>query len=292
MKALAGRVADILAEVLGRRVVVRALRPVTGGSINAAYLAATDTIDCFVKVNTAIGRDLFEAEADGLRAIAATCTLHVPRVLAVAGHDGDGMLVTEALALGGPQDGRAMAERLAALHSVACEGFGWHRDNYIGANRQANGTMDCWPQFFAERRLAPQLAWADQRGEGALADAGRRLAERIDGLFVGYRPQPSLLHGDLWGGNAGYLADGTPVVFDPAVYRGDREAELAMTELFGGFPDGFHDAYRAVFPLDAGYGARRELYHLYHVLNHFNLFGGGYAVEAQRLIGRLSAMLG
>lgn len=292
MRALAARVAAALSEVLARPVTLHGLRPVAGGSINAAYLVQADGMRCFVKENRSAGRDLFEAEADGLRAIAATCTLRVPRVLAVGEGGGRAVLVLEALALGGRGEGRAMAERLAALHSLPCEGYGWRRDNYIGATPQANAMMDEWPRFVSERRLLPQLALAEARGEGALAEAGRRLAERVAGLFEGYRPRPSLLHGDLWGGNADFLPDGTPVVFDPALYQGDREADLAMTELFGGFPAGFHEAYRGAFPLDAGYPTRRELYNLYHVLNHFNLFGGGYAAQAQQMIARLSAQLG
>ncbi|MFA5083044.1 MAG: fructosamine kinase family protein, partial [Hydrogenophilaceae bacterium] len=110
----------------------------------------------------------------------------------------------------------------------------------------------------------------------------------LNDLFPGYRPVPSLLHGDLWGGNYGY-ASGEPVLFDPAVYYGDREADLAMTELFGGFPASFYDAYREAWPLDDGYATRKTLYNLYHVLNHFNLFGGGYAGQAERMVGRLLA---
>ena len=126
---------------------------------------------------------------------------------------------------------------------------------------------------------------------GAWRRRGEALCARLEGLFTGYQPFPSLLHGDLWGGNAGCTRDGAPVVFDPAVYYGDREADLAMTELFGGFSDRFYAAYREAFPLAAGYPQRRTLYNLYHVLNHLNLFGGGYRAQAERMIEQLLAEL-
>jgi fructosamine-3-kinase len=127
--------------------------------------------------------------------------------------------------------------------------------------------------------------------ERALRDKGERLTEHLGGFFLDYRPAPCLLHGDLWSGNAGMLPDGTPVVFDPAVHRGDREADLAMSELFGGFPEAFYAAYRAAWPLDPGYETRKTLYNLYHVLNHFNMFGAGYLGQARRMIQKLAAEL-
>ena len=131
---------------------------------------------------------------------------------------------------------------------------------------------------------------AAQNGySGALQQDGDTLLAHLDAFFDGYTPAPSLLHGDLWGGNHGYLADGAPVIFDPAVYIGDRECDLAMTELFGGFAPDFHAAYSAVWPLDAGCAVRKTLYNLYHVLNHANLFGGGYAAQAERMIAQLMA---
>ena len=134
---------------------------------------------------------------------------------------------------------------------------------------------------------------AGENGYGAqLQRPGERLLDALPAFFAGYLPQPSLLHGDLWGGNHAFLADGAPAIFDPAAYFGDREADLAMTELFGGYPADFYAAYRAAWPLDAGYAARRNLYNLYHILNHANLFGGGYAQQAEEMMQRLLAELG
>ncbi len=146
------------------------------------------------------------------------------------------------------------------------------------------------PAFWRDRRLAFQLDRAAENGHGGrLQERGRRLLERVPAFFAGYVPVPSLLHGDLWTGNRAMLADGTPVVFDPAVYYGDREADLAMTRLFGGFGRRFYGAYEAEWPLDAGAASRCDLYNLYHVLNHLNLFGGGYRALAESTIDRLLA---
>jgi len=171
---------------------------------------------------------------------------------------------------------------LAALHRRQAARFGWARDNTIGATPQANGWCESWTMFWRERRLAPQLALAARNGYRIDVPPVWRLLE-------GHEPAPSLLHGDLWSGNAGFLPDGAPVLFDPAVYYGDREADLAMTELFGGFPGEFYCAYNAAWPLASGYQQRKPLYNLYHLLNHLNLFGGGYLTQvraALRLLAR------
>jgi fructosamine-3-kinase len=154
---------------------------------------------------------------------------------------------------------------------------------------QLNAPGGDWVAFWRGRRLGYQLNLAAAKGHGRLAAGGARLMEKLPAFFVGHTPAPSLLHGDLWSGNAAMTAGGEPVVFDPAVYYGDREADLAMTELFGGFPPPFYEAYRAEFPLDPGYGTRKHLYNLYHVLNHLNLFGGGYGAQAAGMIERLLA---
>lgn len=180
---------------------------------------------------------------------------------------------------------------LAALHRHRAARFGWHIDNTIGATPQPNQAGDDWIDFWRYWRLLHQLQLAASNGIGRhVVDRGELLAANLAGLFPGYRPMPCLLHGDLWSGNAAY-SDDRPVVFDPAVYDGDREADLAMTELFGGFAPDFYSAYRESWPLDAGYTVRRDLYNLYHVINHFNLFGGGYGPQAARMLDALLAGL-
>src|SRR5439155_724376 len=143
-----------------------------------------------------------------------------------------------------------------------------------------------WSDFWREARLEPQLELARKNGMGkSLLRKGEQLAEAVPGLLTDHTPIASLLHGDLWSGNAGFLADGTPVLFDPAVYWGDREADLAMTELFGGFPQAFYSAYAGAAPLDPGYAVRKALYNLYHVLNHANLYGVGGEAALRKLRG-------
>jgi fructosamine-3-kinase len=261
--------------------------PVPGGCISACFAARRGSERWFVKLNAGDFADAFAAEADGLQALAGA-GVRTPAPLAHGRGEHGAYLVLEWLPLGRATDAgfRALGETLAAAHASPREAFGWHRDNRIGATPQRNTPGDDWREFWLDRRLAPQLDLAAHRGHRVEA---RRALAAAGALLDAHRPQPSLLHGDLWRGNAAFLADGTPVLFDPAVYAGDAEADLAMTELFGGFAAAFGEGYRAVRPLDAGYAVRRDLYNLYHVLNHLNLFGGGYLGEAQRLIARLAA---
>jgi fructosamine-3-kinase len=260
-----------------------------------ATLNATSSLDVggrrfFVKATAAGRGSMFEAEADGLAAIAATATIRVPAAIA-AGVAGDtSFLVLEWLDLAAGGRDAALGGALAAMHRSSGDRFGWPRDNAIGTTPQANAWSASWPEFFRDRRLAPQLALAAKHGHGgALQRDGERLLDALPALLAGHVPLPSLVHGDLWSGNAARLASGDPVVFDPAVYYGDRETDIAMTELFGGFGTEFYAAYDDAWPRGPGYPLRRTLYNLYHVLNHLNLFGGGYAAQAQAMIGRLLA---
>lgn len=273
-----------------------ASEPVGGGCIHAALKltgkGARGEREYFVKVNEAGRADMFAAEAEGLAALAEAKALAVPRVIA-QGADGErAWLVLEWLELAPltPAAAARLGGALAALHAIPRDRFGWARDNFIGASPQVNGWSDDWLAFWRERRLHAQLRLAaHHRLPSRMIDRGERLAADCDAFFRAYRPVKSLLHGDLWGGNAAALADGTPVVFDPAVYVGDREADLAMTELFGGFPKDLLASYRAAYPPDDGYAVRRDFYNLYHVLNHANLFAGGYVRQAEHSIERLLA---
>jgi fructosamine-3-kinase len=187
---------------------------------------------------------------------------------------------------------RVLGEQLAALHTHTSKQYGWERSNTIGSTPQANAWCSDWVEFWRERRLRPQYALAREHGyEGRLQRDGGRLMDRLADVFSGYTPTASLLHGDLWSGNAASDAFGSPVVFDPATYYGDREADIAMTELFGGYPADFYAAYRASYPLDDGYRERKTLYNLYHVLNHLNLFGGGYLKQAEAMAAQVLASI-
>jgi fructosamine-3-kinase len=251
-------------------------------------------MDRFAKTGDLAVLARFEAEAAGLAALRATRTVRVPEVLSCGLVDHQARIELEYLDLRGfdRASGAELGRQLAELHRHSGEHFGWSADNFIGDAPQRNGWRDNWALFYAERRLRPQLQWAIGNGmDRRLADMGESLAERLPAFFLDYRPTVSLLHGDLWSGNAATLADGTPVIFDPAVYYGDREADIAMSELFGGFPESFYASYRLAWPLDVGYETRKTLYNLYHVLNHFNLFGAGYLGQARRMIERLLAEL-
>jgi len=265
--------------------------PVGGGCINKAYrLQGKDGTRYFVKLNDARQLPMFEAEAQGLQAIAQTGAIRVPQPIAHGTSGGKSYLVLEYLEFGARGNARLLGEQLAALHRNTTDKFGFTHDNFIGSTPQPNRWAHDWIGFLREKRFGFQLQLAKQNGYGGrLQDLGAALLEKLPVFFDGYAPQPSLLHGDLWGGNHAFLADGTPAIFDPAAYYGDRETDLAMTELFGGYAGDFYSAYRAAWPLDDGYATRSELYNLYHILNHANLFGGGYARQAEGIMQRLLA---
>lgn len=281
---------DAVRDAAGTRFAVDGVRSVGGGCIHRAYALEGRGKRYFAKVNDASHGDNFAAEADGLAALAAA-GLRVPAPIAHGVAAGDAFLVLEHLELGGGSrsSARELGRGLARLHAAdAGRAFGWHRPNYIGSTPQPNRWHDDWPTFWAKERIAPQLALARANGLGArLSALGEKLLERIPGLLTGHAPKPALVHGDLWSGNTGTLVSGAPVVFDPAVYVGDAEVDLAMTELFGGFATDFYAGYAEVAPPSAGYAERRALYNLYHVLNHANLFGGGYVDQAEHMIARL-----
>lgn len=276
---------------------LRCHRSVGGGCIHAAWqLELADGRRFFLKTNQASAMPLLEAEADGLAALAALAPdgLQIPAPLACAVVEGQAVLLLTWLDLG-----RASAEggwerlgrALAQLHHVSLNSgpgqgrFGWHADNFIGSTPQPNPWHDAWGPFFVQQRLAYQFALAAAAGQ-PFSQAERLLA-RAEQWLSAHHPEPVLVHGDLWSGNAAVLSDGGAAIFDPAVHRGDREVDLAMARLFGGFPAAFFSGYASQWPLPAGFEQRIELYNLYHLLNHAHLFGGGYRQQAQQSILRL-----
>jgi len=268
-------------------------RSVGGGCINTAYSLSGNGYRYFVKLNVADRLAMFEAEAAGLGEMAATGTIRVPRPLCVGATGGQSYIVMEHIALGGHRvGGAAEAGRLlAAMHRASRADFGWDRDNTIGSTPQPNAPDRDWVEFWRRRRLGFQLELAAGNGHrGRLQKQGERLLDALPAL-IDHAPVPSLLHGDLWGGNMAYDGDGQPIIFDPAVYYGDREADLAMTELFGGFGSDFYAAYEDAWALESGYGMRKVLYNLYHILNHLNLFGSGYLRQARDMMDCLLAQV-
>lgn len=281
------------------------LTPVGGGSIHQAWcLESKGNGPLFAKTNQAAKLPLLEAEAEGLLALAkvAPLGLVIPTPLALGVAGDQAVLVLPWLALG--QDRAeagawaACGANLARLHrrsrhaspgeGDASRGFGWCQDNVIGATPQRNDWRESWGSFFAECRLRPQLQGLVDK-EIALGDAESFLA-RLPGWLDGHGAEPCLVHGDLWRGNAGLLAGGEGCLFDPAVYLGDREVDLAMAQLFGGFPAAFFAGYNQEWPLAEGWETRVDLYNFYHVLNHANLFGGTYIKQAQTALAKLSGL--
>ena len=284
-----------LQTALGRSLEPAPSAQVAGGSIDECVRWSSDNGDLFVKLAPVERLSAFDAEAAGLAELAAAAAIRVPALLGTGTAASTAWLALRWIDFATPvrHSEALLGEQLASLHRVGAPSFGWHRDNSIGATPQRNAWDDDWARFFVRNRLAMQLDLAETNGASSrLLERGRQLGEIAGALFTSYRPVPSLLHGDLWGGNWATDVSGEPVVFDPAVYFGDREADIAMTRLFGGFGPAFYAAYQAAWPLDPAAGTRRGFYNLYHVLNHFNLFGGSYGAQAEGMIERLLAELG
>ena len=263
-----------------------------GGSINNAFHISDGKADYFVKTNRHSLLYMFEAEATALRALHATQSIKVPEPVScgVVGHES--YTVMSWLKLSGQPNGMLFGQRLAQLHGHYAERFGFDIDNTIGSTPQLNQWSDDWIDFWKKQRLGYQLELARNNGfRNRLYDLGNSLLACCAGLFTDYQPRPSLLHGDLWSGNWAGGEAGEPVIFDPASYYGDREADLAMMELFGHPGQQFFAAYRESFPLQSGYQQRKLFYNLYHILNHANMFGASYAMQAENIMESLLAEL-
>lgn len=274
----------------------QAARIIAGASVGGGCIHDARRIDLadgrryFVKSNPNPLPDMFECEAEGLAALAAVGALRVPRPLCTGG-DGAAFIVMECIEPGRPGSrfSEEFGRRFALLHRQSAQSrYGFHRDNYLGSTPQENAWSDDWVEFWRQRRFAYQLRLGRRRGEldGEMERRLVRLMERLPEL-IGEPGEPAcLLHGDLWGGN--YLCDaaGEAVLIDPAVYYGRREADLAMTLLFGGFDRRFYAAYHEAWPLAPGSETRLEIYKLYHLLNHLNHFGGSYRGACMAILSR------
>lgn len=282
---LQNNIAASIVAATGQRFSVADIDSLSGGCINATYVVNDNSQKYFIKLNTARSLFMFEAEYQALLVLENSHTIRIPHPVCTGLNDEHSWLVMEYLPLQNNGKHNRLGEQLAAMHKVTRDHFGWDIDNTIGSTPQINTPDEDWPDFFRDRRLRYQLDLAASKGyTGPLQKAGAALLACIDDFFSGYQPVPSLLHGDLWGGNYSFIEDGEPVIFDPALYYGDRETDIAMTELFGGFSADFRSAYEACWPLDDGYKTRKQLYNCYHILNHLNLFGGAYASQAENMI--------
>lgn len=290
---------EALTAIFGETLHIVSKRPIYGGDINESYcLSLSDGTDVFLKCNTLRNLSFFEAEAKGLEALQRAGTIGVPKVLGIGVDKAQGksFLLMEYLKPSPKirQYWEVFGRELAALHKVKTQDFvgtdnnlqfGFEADNYIGASSQLNTPKENWLTFFRDCRLLPQINMAERYMDDKMRKKCMKLLEHLDSYSA--EPEfPSLIHGDLWSGNAGCGPDGKAWIFDPAVYVGHFEAELAMTELFGGYPGSFYKAYHEVNPIDRGYKDRRDLYNLYHMLNHLNLFGSSYLNSVQRILNR------
>jgi len=277
-----------ISEVTGEKFQSQQRRSLSGGCINQGYAISNGKNTYFLKLNQASQVAMFEVEALGLQEMYDTTTIRVPQPLCwgVAGNSSYIVLEWLDMGSGNTKSWVEMGHKLAAMHQTTSkEGFGWHQNNTIGSTPQINTWTADWGEFYLKHRLGYQFQLGRRRG-GSFPQQEQLLAA-IPRILADHQVQPSLVHGDLWGGNAGCTVSGEPVIFDPATYFGDREVDIAMTELFGGFPAAFYQGYNEVLPLDPGYGRRKTLYNLYHILNHFNLFGGGYGSQANRMIEQI-----
>jgi fructosamine-3-kinase len=288
MSSLDARVAAALAQAIGASVTIRRRTPLGGGSINRTERIDTSAGSFVLKSNAAAPPGFFQAEADGLHALASSGTsLVIPRVIA-CGDDDAPFLLLEDLGVG--SRARDFDERLgrglAALHRASSARFGFPRDNFCGTTPQPNPWTDRWVELYATSRLGVQarLARDADRLSSRESAALDRLIAKLDD-WIGEPPEgPALIHGDLWSGNVHVAADGSPAIIDPAAYYAHREAELGMMTLFGGFSSRVFAAYDEAFPLEPGWQDRNALYQLYHLLNHLNLFGDGYKGGVMRVV--------
>ena len=261
-----------------------------GGDIAESVVLQAADATVFVKTLPLERAGLLSAEADGLEALAEVGEVRVPKFIRRGTLGDHAWLALEYLEMEQPGDraDQRLGRQLAALHRHGAEAFGWHRSNYIGLTPQNNTRVDDWTAFFADRRLAPQFdrlhrhlpgqGWS--RRQKDISVAWRKASD-------GHKPQPSLIHGDLWRGNVAALPEGTPVIFDPSIHYADRECDLAMAHLFGGFGEAFYRAYEQAWPLPPGFETQRLFYQLYHLLNHANLFGGHYVEASVQLCRRI-----
>ena len=267
---------------------------IRSGSAGLTFRFDADNESAFVKVGQAEQLVVFEAEAEGLKALSEVSALKVPDVLDCGIAGKWSYLAMDWLELVPKSDRaeRSLGLGLALQHRVLGERFGWHRHNTIGVTHQPNDpTEDCLA-FLHDRRIGFQakLAASNNLPAKDLKKISMLLGS-LEPYFYDYQPTPSLLHGDLWAGNWGITIGGEPAIYDPAVYFGDREADLAMTRLFGGFGWNFYNAYEEAWPLAPGWESRVDLYNLYHLLNHFNIFGSAYLPQLRAAIERLMHQL-
>ncbi|TVR32072.1 MAG: hypothetical protein EA390_05590 [Balneolaceae bacterium] len=268
---------------------VQSAQNVSGGSINQAVKITSNMGDFFLKWNSSAPDDFFTKEAEGLTLLnSAKSDLRVPEVIVAEkpGESRPAFLLMEYIVEGRSGNSFTFGKELAKLHQTTAPQFGLETDNYIGSLPQSNRMHDDWPSFFSEERIIPQLKLAIDSGkmDRSLLANWDRLASKLDELLA--PTKPSLIHGDLWGGNYLFDSSGKAVLIDPAVYYGHPEMDLAFSKMFGGFSGDFYEGYESVTALEPGFSDRVQIYNLYPLLVHVNLFGGHYTSQAMQLLNR------
>ncbi|WP_286235795.1 fructosamine kinase family protein [Thalassotalea sediminis] len=261
--------------------------PITGGDINQCFLVSGQKQRYFVKINDKSVLEHFEAEAYSLNKIRESECIACPEVITTGIAFDRAFLVLNVIDFHQPSNKvwRLFGKQLAEMHKHTTHGqFGWQQDNVIGSTLQTNRWSSNWRQFFAEQRIGWQLQLLTEKSI-VLGDIDF-ITDTCHQILLNHQVKPCLLHGDLWRGNVGFSHQ-QPVIFDPASYYGDREADIAMTELFGAFPEAFYQSYHEYYPLPPAYDVRKHVYNLYHVLNHANLFGGVYIDQSKACIHRI-----
>ncbi|MDJ0843191.1 MAG: fructosamine kinase family protein [Crocosphaera sp.] len=279
------QIAEHISQTTEKPFTVEKQKSVSGGCINQGYCVIDSDNKYFVKINHASQVEMFAAEALGLKEMAQTQAIRVPKPICWGMTERSSYIVLEWLEFGRSSNTswEAMGRNLAKMHQYRGKNkFGWEQNNTIGSTPQVNNWTEKWADFFADHRIGFQLKLAARKG-GNFGNYSQ-IVNKVREVLSYISPQPSLVHGDLWSGNVAVTEAGEPVILDPATYYGDREVDIAMTELFGGFPAAFYRGYNEVLPLEQGYKKRKTLYNLYHILNHFNLFGGGYGSQANFMI--------
>lgn len=282
-------ISDHISQTLNKPFQIQNKKSIGGGSINSAYqISGNDGQLYFIKLNTASLEFMFQVEFDSLNELLQIDTIQIPRPVCFGTADSKSYLVLEYITMNPSGDQQQLGYALAQMHKITASQYGWYQNNIIGSTPQSNNMQSDWLTFWREERLLPQFKMLYEKGyKNQLQPLSDKLLNNLGSLLANHKPPASLLHGDLWSGNYAFDDQGRPVIFDPALYYGDREADLAMTELFGGFSQDFYQAYNEAWPLDNDYNQRKTLYNLYHILNHANLFGTSYLNQAISMMQRL-----
>lgn len=284
-------VTQLLNDKLGDDVAINQETMIGGGCINQAACASTSLGDFFIKWNYADSfPGMFEAEAKGLELLASANAIKVPQVIGTGQVNDQSYIVQEYIkgSMRVPDFYRQFGQKLAQVHKTTNHSFGLDHHNYIGSLPQYNHYHHKWTEFFIEERLKPQLKMA--RDSGAVSEKHARQFDQLFHQLDGFFPdeQPALVHGDLWGGNHIVDSIGEPCILDPAVYFGHRETDVAFTHMFGGFDKRFYEGYNQVYPLQEGFEERIDVYNLYPLMVHVNLFGGGYLASVESILKRFA----